>query len=154
MNEKINLREATELDAKNIAVLFRATFRHNLPYLPELHTAEEDLKYFGNVIDKQTVVVSEVDNKVVGFCSYNNNWLNNLYIIPEYQGHGIGTALLDRAKADNTELNLWVFQKNTNAINFYKRNGFELLLTTDGSANEEQEPDAHYVWHKTTTNQV
>jgi GNAT superfamily N-acetyltransferase len=82
------------------------------------------------------------------FCSYNNNWLNHLYVLPGHQGQGIGKLLLDNAKNHNSELNLWVFQKNTKAINFYKRNGFKLVLTTDGSANEENEPDAHLIWNK------
>lgn len=148
MREEINLREASRYDAKEIATLFKTTRRSNLPYLPELHTAQEDLEYFGKIIEDENVIVAQSGDKVVGFCSYNNNWLNHLYVIPEHQGRGVGKALLDNAKAHNIELNLWVFQKNTNAIDFYQRNGFKLLLTTNGSGNEEGEPDAHYIWRQ------
>jgi hypothetical protein len=33
------------------------------------------------------------------------------------------------------------------AIAFYKNNGFSLVETTDGSDNEEGEPDARYSWN-------
>jgi len=150
MNEEINLRQATSEDVEDIAVLFRMTIKRNLPYLPELHSPEEDLKFFSNVVNTQDVIVAQYNDKVVGFCSYTKGWLNHLYITPGFQDLGIGTSLVNKAKADNKELNLWVFQKNTNAINFYGKNGFELKETTDGK-NEEHEPDARYTWDRTTS---
>lgn len=146
MSEEIHLRRASESDAERIATLFRTTFRQNLPYLPELHTAQEDLEYFGNVIKDQHVIVAHAGEMVVGFCAYRNNWLNHLYVLPERQGQGVGTSLLDSAKYHNTDLRLWVFQKNTDAIAFYERNGFEFKLARDGQENEEHEPDALYAW--------
>jgi putative acetyltransferase len=146
MSEQVNLREASDSDGQEIASLFRLTRRENLPYLPELHSSEEDLEYFKKIIEDQSVIVSQIGEEVVGFCAYKDNWLNHLYIIPKHQHRGIGKSLLDQAKADNNKLNLWVFQRNTNAIDFYEKNGFELLELTDGLNNEENEPDAHYVW--------
>ena len=43
-------------------------------------------------------------------------------------------------------LDLWVFQRNTVAIAFYERHGFRIAELTDGSGNEEREPDARMVW--------
>jgi hypothetical protein len=40
------LRLATANDAAAIAVLHRTTVRTSQPYLPELHTAGEDLTFF------------------------------------------------------------------------------------------------------------
>ena len=37
------LRPATPPDAPAIAVILRTCFRVSLPFLPELHTAEQDL---------------------------------------------------------------------------------------------------------------
>lgn len=152
MSEQINLREASDSDGEEIAILFRLTRNENLPYLPDLHSPDEDLEYFAEIIKDQTVIVSQIGDNVVGFCAYNDNWLNHLYITPEYQHHGIGKSLLDQAKAHNSELNLWVFQKNTAARDFYEKNGFELLELRDGQANEEHEPDAHYIWSKADKN--
>ena len=41
---------------------------------------------------------------------------------------------------------LWVFQRNVGAREFYEQHGFPLVELTDGSGNEEREPDALYEW--------
>ena len=43
-------------------------------------------------------------------------------------------------------LELWTFQVNVGARRFYERHGFRAVELTDGSANEEHEPDVRYVW--------
>jgi len=40
----------------------------------------------------------------------------------------------------------WVFQRNEGARRFYERHGCRLVELTDGSGNEEKEPDALYEW--------
>jgi putative acetyltransferase len=67
---------------------------------------------------------------------------------PADQSRGVGSALLDQAKALRPQrLYLWVFQKNTGAIRFYERHGFRLVKLTDGAENMEREPDALYAWN-------
>ena len=41
---------------------------------------------------------------------------------------------------------LWVFQRNTQARDFYEHRGMRVVELTDGSRNEEHEPDALYEW--------
>ena len=73
--------------------------------------------------------------------------LEKLYVDPEAQNRGVGTALLDQAKALRPDgLVLWVFQKNEGARRFYERHGFRLVKLTDGAENMEREPDALYEW--------
>lgn len=93
-------------------------------------------------------MVGEAATKVVAFCAYREGWLDHLYVLPEHQRLALGTALLNDAKHASSELQLWVFQRNEGARRFYERNGFELIELTDGSANEEHEPDARYLWRR------
>jgi ribosomal protein S18 acetylase RimI-like enzyme len=73
--------------------------------------------------------------------------LEKLYVEPTEQNRGVGSALLDKAKALRPDgLHLWVFQRNTGAIRFYERHGFSLVKLTDGIDNMEREPDALYRW--------
>ncbi|HXM76070.1 MAG TPA: GNAT family N-acetyltransferase, partial [Thermoanaerobaculia bacterium] len=73
--------------------------------------------------------------------------LEKLYVEPDAQNRGVGTALLDQAKALRPDgLYLWVFQKNEGARRLYERHGFRLVKLTDGVGNMEQEPDALYRW--------
>jgi len=71
----------------------------------------------------------------------------HLYVDPEHWRQAIGGALLRRAQAVRPRgLDLWVFQRNTVAIAFHERHGFRIAELTDGSGNEEREPDARMVW--------
>ena len=66
--------------------------------------------------------------------------------LPEAQGQGVGTELLDIAKRASARLQLWTFQRNAQARRFYEARGFVLVEQTDGAGNEEKEPDARYLW--------
>jgi GNAT superfamily N-acetyltransferase len=72
--------------------------------------------------------------------------LRDLYVRPDWQGRGIGRALLDKAKALNSRrLTLWTFERNANARAFYEAMGFCVIGRTDGR-NDENEPDVRYAW--------
>ena len=74
-------------------------------------------------------------------------WVDQLYVEPERCGEGIGRRLLDHAKGLATgPLELWTFQVNAAARRFYARNGFVEVELTDGTANEEREPDVRLRW--------
>lgn len=141
------LRPATPSDAPAIAVILRTCFRVSLPFLPELHTAEEDLSYVsGKLMAEDAVWVAEIDGAVVGYVGFRPDWIDHLYIHPDRQGQGIGPALLARALADSKPKQLWTFQQNTRARRFYEARGFRPVEFTDGSGNEERTPDVRYLW--------
>ncbi len=101
----------------------------------------------------EEVWLAEEDERTLGFLairrSERDGWevLEKLYVDPEAQNRGVGTALLDQAKALRPDgFVLWVFQKNKGARRFYERHGFRLVKLTDGAENTEQEPDALYAW--------
>ncbi len=84
---------------------------------------------------------------MLGISGVHEGELTHLYVAPEAQNQGIGSALLEHAKAESPDgLYLWVFQKNEGARRFYERHGFRLVELTDGAGNMEREPDARYEW--------
>jgi GNAT superfamily N-acetyltransferase len=117
-------------------------------YLPRLHSAAEDVAYFSEqVLPHSRAAVAELGDVIVGFSAVKDGWLDHLYVTPARQGEGIGGALLDRAMTENPAgLTLWAFAANHRAIAFYGRAGFVEVLRTDGSANEEGEPDVQMRW--------
>ena len=91
----------------------------------------------------------EIDGSLVAFLVLDNGWLAHLYVDPEWTGRGLGSRLVNLAKALHPNgLDLWTFQSNVGARDFYERHGFAALETTDG-ANEEGAPDVHYRWPST-----
>jgi ribosomal protein S18 acetylase RimI-like enzyme len=143
----VTYRRASAIDAKEIAALFRETRERCLPYLPMLHTPDEDAAFFaGHVLQQDTVWVAECRDDIAGFCAFGNGRLDHLYVHPSFQRSGIGSALLRIAMRECAALQLWVFQQNRSAIRFYEAHGFMLVKTTDGADNEERVPDALYRW--------
>ena len=63
--------------------------------------------------------------------------LDDLYLLPDYRGKGIGTEVLRyavaQAKAQNTKVFLYVFRKNEGAVRLYQREGFVQTDTAGGS---------------------
>ena len=86
------------------------------------------------------------ENNILGFVAFREAWIDHLYIHPGHHRRGYGRALCDVAKGKYSPLSLWLFKKNTNAAVFYKSLGFKKIQETDGSANEENEPDALFRW--------
>ena len=144
----MRLRLARPEDTQAVAPLFRRSFG-SIGFLPTLHTPEEDLAFFGGVIAHQEVWVAEdeSDGALLGFAGLDGDQLEFLYVDPASQGHGVGSALLAHVRARRPGgFRFWVFQRNERARRFYERNSCRVVELTDGSGNEEREPDALYEW--------
>jgi GNAT superfamily N-acetyltransferase len=100
--------------------------------------------------DAQWVEVAELDAEIVGFALVHHGALESLYVLPAFQGRGIGSVLLARAQAAHPGgLTLWVFERNAGARALYARHGFVEIDRTDGSGNEENVPDIQLGWSGT-----
>ena len=145
----IALRSATLEDAGEIARLHRLSVRTAMPWLPDLHSSQEDLDFFRDeVLARQRVVLAIRDDQLVGFAASGEDWLHHLYVHPQSQGVGVGFSLLEDARRSRSVLQLWAFQRNLHARAFYERAGFSVVRMTEGSGNEEQEPDVLYLWRQ------
>ena len=141
------LRPATTDDAPEVTELYLATRRAAEPAMPpQLHSAESVLAHTTGAIVEKEVWVAESE-EVLGFMVLDRAFLDALYVGPDHQGFGVGTALLDLAKARRPDgFALWVFASNAPARGFYRRHGLVELEHTDGSGNEERSPDVRMAW--------
>ena len=122
--------------------------RASVPAIPTpVHTDDEVREYFGDVVvPERESWVSLDGNDVVGLIVLDGGWVDQLYVDPAHTGRGLGSGLLDLAKAQRPDgLDLWTFLANTRARRFYERRGFTAVATTEGD-NEEGAPDIHYRW--------
>ena len=138
----MQIRPATTQDLVSIAQISRVARATAMPYLPDLHTPEQDLAFFKSELETSNCQVALESGEVVGFGCVRDGWLNHLYVSPSHQGQGIGSALLSHF-GDSIE-QFWVFQRNTKAREFYIKHGFVEVELTDGSGNDEQEPDVRF----------
>lgn len=107
------------------------------------YTHPEDVKSYLNWLwnrDSEGFFVAKVGDKIVGFVAGDANWfskrerkrvgaIHEIVVLPEYQGQGIGKALMEKVLSyfkekglDTAEL--WVGDENRKAYEFYKRFGF------------------------------
>ena len=145
MREAFEIRTLRLGDMEEAARVHRASFDHRLPWLAGRHTPAEDTWFFRERVFQDNRLHGAVaGGRMVGIIAFTSEWINQLYVLPECQGRGIGSGLLAIAQAEATHLRLWTFQRNIEACRFYEHHGFFAVEMTDGSGNEEKEPDALY----------
>ena len=102
--------------------------------------SNEWISYFKDSITNSITMVATVNDKIVGYMIWNLDSqysyntvkqaeLNNMCILDEYRKLWIGTKFIREFKRickDNNiqEIKVIASYENTNAINFYKKNGF------------------------------
>jgi ribosomal protein S18 acetylase RimI-like enzyme len=156
----VAIRAAVVGDGPFVAAVFGAA-RAEMTYLPVLHTAADHVLFFsayvageGHWVEVAVEVAAAASTPeasggeaVVAFCGVHGGTLDHLYVTPQWQGRGIGSALIERAQAAHPGgLSLWVFEENARAQALYTRAGFVEQYRTDGSDNEEQVPDVRMHW--------
>jgi GNAT superfamily N-acetyltransferase len=141
------LRKLQLADMDAAARVHRAAFDHALPWLAGRHTPQEDQWFFRERVFKTCELWGAFDTtELTGIIAFRDDWIDQLYVLPEAQRRGNGSQLLQKAKDAFARLHLWTFQRNQPARRFYETKGFVLVREADGAGNEEKEPDALYLW--------
>lgn len=137
----MRIRRAENGDIKDLVEVYLQGYKGLEEYS---YTHSEDVQAYLNWLFRRDVAgiwVAEEEGKIVGFIASDGNWfskregkvvgaIHELVILPEYRNKGIGKALVQKAieyfksrGLDTAEL--WVGDKNTQALEFYKSLGFE-----------------------------
>lgn len=145
------IREYRSDDFDAVTILWRIAREMLLPegQTDTGHCFYEDQNYFRDqVLKKNQVWVVQIRNRPVAFMAMDRNFIDQLYIHPDFQRRGIGQALLDFARQQSPE-HLWLYtlQSNVNARAFYEKNGF-VAEKFGVSPPPESEPDVEYHWRK------
>ncbi|NEB01533.1 GNAT family N-acetyltransferase [Streptomyces sp. SID13726] len=144
------VRRATAADALAAADLYLRSFAAALPTVVRPRSDDEVRAYLRDiVVPLRETWVAEVreTGAIVGLMVLADDLLSQLYLDPDWRGRGLGDRFVALAKERSPGgLSLWTFQVNGPAQRFYERHGFVEAERTDGSGNEEREPDVRYVW--------
>ena len=142
------LRDGSTSDADQLTTLFLRSRAHAMPWLAISHDEPSTRWWMEHcVLVEQRVRVVHHDDQLLGFTASVDGWLHHLYVDTDHQDQGIGRMLLDDAQfSSHASLSLRVFTRNYHARRFYEAAGFTVAGGSDGSGNEEQEPDLIYIW--------
>lgn len=67
------------------------------------------------------------EGNIIGFIAMAENYLAAIFVKNNMQGNGVGKNLLNYIKERRETIQLKVYKKNYNSVNFYKRQGFKIL---------------------------
>lgn len=146
----MEILEATQDDIHIIQSLSDVIWPHTFGHL----LSSDQIKYMMDMMYSTDALVKQMElnhhyllvkdgDEYIAYLSYENNYNNKtwtkihkIYILPSIQGTGLGRTLIDvvadiALKNSNSELSLNVNRDNVKAISFYKRVGFEIILSED-----------------------
>jgi len=144
MTADILIRKATPEEADRLGdIAYEAWERGILPLLSEQpgmrHSEKRRLAIAVHEM-LERIIVAETEGIAVGWCSRarSRSYIPFLFVTPEYQGHGIGSALLRRMESlleleGESRVLLETPADNVRAVRFYERQGYHILaLKPDG----------------------
>jgi GNAT superfamily N-acetyltransferase len=139
------IRRARPDDAEAVVRIFHDARAEAMPWLPVLHTHEEDIGWFRKLLAGEAWVFEE-DGEPVGYAAMKDGELHDLYVAPGAQRRGVGSALFEHVQAAHpTGFRFWAFRDNTRARSFYEARGCVVVDSSDDN-NEEKFPDVQYEW--------
>lgn len=95
------------------------------PEFTALHTPERQQAYLKEKLDSGSRIFMLDDDEPVGIVSVTGSLIEDLYVLPEYQRRGYGTALLHYAIRQCESIPvLWILENNPGAARLYRREGF------------------------------
>lgn len=131
---KTTISKATTDDAEILTDITKKSKAHWGYSNEQMESWSSQLTIATNYIGTNEVYKLVMNDLVVGYYSYvvleeNVVQLDNLFLLPEYIGTGLGTFLmsdfLDRCKA--LKFQKVVLEADPNAENFYKKQGFKTI---------------------------
>lgn len=107
---------------------------------------ENNYEYVKKILPNAEIYVYILEEKIVGFIGINDSYIEGIFVDTNNQSNGIGTSLLDKVKENRKNLTLSVYKKNTNAINFYKKNDF--IITSESIDKNTNEIEYTMTWNR------
>ena len=133
---KMIIRKAKNGDLKYIAEIFRV--ESSRPPYNKKRTPEKALEIIQEDFKAQDLYVTTINNLIIGFVMVQRDsgikeklWINELWILKQYQGQGIGTRIMNEIETiyKNKGIKSFELVADTNeggAQGFYKKIGYNV----------------------------
>ena len=132
------IRELQKADINKVADIWLDTNTKAHYFIPAQYW-KSNFESVKELLLQATVYVYEDDQEIQGFIGLNDEYIEGIFVSGEMQSHGIGKILLDHAKDKRNKLLLNVYQKNTQAVSFYQREGFAIQCSGMDEATGEKD---------------
>ena len=132
------IRELRKVDINKVAEIWLDT-NIKTHYFISAQYWKSNFELVKELLLQATVYVYEDKQEIQGFIGLSNEYIEGIFVSAEMQSQGIGKILLNYVKGKRNELILNVYQKNTRAISFYQREGFEIQYSGLDEATGEKD---------------
>lgn len=102
---------------------------------------ESNYEIVKEILPDAEIYVHEDDTAgfIDGFIGLTDNYIAGIFVKEDKQSKGIGKQLLNYVKNIKSNISLSVYQKNTKAVRFYKREQFQIVSeSVDDITNEKE----------------
>lgn len=150
MQVEFIIRKMQKEDIQQVQQVSKASWNYTYEGIIPFEIQESFLKFAYNDemmqrrLENSFIWIAEVNGKIVGFANFSpvkedgETELTAIYLNPEYQGKGIGTALLNEGiinLEDAKEIFINVEKDNSIGTTFYKAKGFKVVSEFDDDFN-------------------
>lgn len=132
------IRELRKVDINKVAEIWLDT-NIKTHYFISAQYWKSNFELVKELLLQATVYVYEDKQEIQGFIGLSNEYIEGIFVSAEMQYQGIGKILLNYVKGKRNKLILNVYQKNTRAISFYQREGFEIQYSGLDEATGEKD---------------
>ena len=132
------IRELRKVDINKVAEIWLDT-NIKTHYFISAQYWKSNFELVKELLLQATVYVYEDKQEIKGFIVLSNEYIEGIFVSAEMQSQGIGKILLNYVKGKRNKLILNVYQKNTRAISFYQREGFEIQYSGLDEATGEKD---------------
>ena len=133
------LRKYTEADSAQVIRIWLESSAQSHHFIPLSYWKLNAEAMRSVYLPASLTYVLENDSQILGFISFAGNTIAAIFIDIPHQRKGYGKYLIQFAKESFESLQLYVYCKNENALQFYKHQGFTIAgKTTDPNTGEEQ----------------
>ena len=132
------IRELRKVDINKVAEIWLDT-NIKTHYFISAQYWKSNFELVKELLLQATVYVYEDKQEIQGFIGLSNEYIEGIFVSAEMQSQGKGKILLNYVKGKRNKLILNVYQKNTRAISFYQREGFEIQYSGLDEATGEKD---------------
>ncbi|MDL2262063.1 GNAT family N-acetyltransferase [Bacteroidales bacterium OttesenSCG-928-I21] len=139
------IRKATQADIDELVEIWYKASEIAHDFISKIywHKNKEAMKT--KFLPSSEVYVATIESTIIGFIALMNDYLAAIFVLPKFQRQGVGSTLIEHAKNIRNKLELSVYKKNDNSINFYKSKGF--LFVSEAIDKNTGEIEIIMKWH-------